>query len=189
MDNMRPFALQSRESGLFKQFTVTAYYTFLVTNTGLPAGFAYENAGVDTAYNIPLLPAVYNVRSTIVDGIFYGWYGGQHPLPETRIKADIIATIQRLSNSGKKPKFLAFSSRTPFKQMVSANAIRNGFYDNLNALQGYGTLSNTSNAFDQSGSSALWNFTHQLLPDIAAAVQNRDGNSLLEGKCRHRRIV
>lgn len=170
MDNMAPFGLDDREEDLFEQIEATGYYTYLVNNTGLPSGYAYENAGVDTDYHIPDLPAVYNVRPTIVDGIFYGWYGSQQPVSEEDLKAEIIETIKMLSNDTAEPEFLAFSSHSPFKQMVSADAIRDGFYDDLNALQGYRNTWYTGNAFDQSGSSSLWNFTKQLLPDIADAV-------------------
>ena len=172
LGNMSPFNLDHRELGVFEQISYTGYYTSLVTDTGLPPGFSYQNAGVDTRYNIPLLPAPYNVNPTRVPGIFYVWYGAQGSLPEDQMKADIIAAIKRLSKSDVTPRFLAFASHTPYKQTVSAAAIRNGFYDDLNGLQGYRNTWYTGNAFDNSGTCSLWNFTKQLLPGIATAADH-----------------
>lgn len=175
LDNMTPFGLDSREYDLFKQIYATAYYICLVGNTGLQSGFTYTNAGANTSYHIPQVPGAYRISSTRVPGLFYVWYGAQDPVPEDKVKADVIAAIQRLSQSDVVPQILAYASHTPFKQQVSAEAVASGFFDKLNALQGYRNTWYTGNAFDSSGTSSLWNFTARLLPHIDSAVANQQG--------------
>ncbi|KAK4959989.1 hypothetical protein LTR10_002878 [Elasticomyces elasticus] len=148
LDNIKTFDLDTREHNIFSQLYYTAWYTSLVTDTGLAPGFSYENADNDTLYNIPLQAAV----------------------PEAEVKATIAENIRALSGNTSAPRFLAFASHTPFKQLVSAEALADGFYDKLNALQGHRSMYYTGNALDVSGSSSLFNFTQHLLPGIEKAV-------------------
>jgi hypothetical protein len=183
IENMAPFGLDNSESSLFTQFTATGYYTFLLGNTNLPPGFSYENVAPDGLYNIPALPTVLNIRTTLIDGIYYGWYGSHTPVSESEVKREVISTVQRLSNSSAVPTILEFASHSPFKQTVSADSIRDGFYTKLNGLQGHKNTWYTGNAVDESGTSNLWNFTEQLLPNIAAVATKQP--SLAEGVCEY----
>ncbi|KAK4890190.1 hypothetical protein LTR27_011072 [Elasticomyces elasticus] len=161
LDNIKTFDLDTREHDIFSQLYYTAWYTSLVTDTGLAPGFSYENADNDTLYNIPLQMAV----------------------PEAEVKATIAENIRALSGNTSEPRFLAFASHTPFKQLVSADALADGFYDKLNALQGHRSMYYTGNALDVSGSSSLFNFTQHLLPGIEKAV---DAHPVARdaGKCK-----
>lgn len=171
VSNLAPFGLDSREKDLFQKWTYSGYYNGLINNTGLVAGTRYVNAGVNTTYNIPNLPGVYEIVPTRVAGIYYFWYGSPGALPQQQIQADVTATVQKLT--GKKtaaPEFLAFSSHTPFKLVVSANDISHGFYNRLEGLQGHLNTYWTGAAFLSHSSGELWNFTQSLLPEIAASA-------------------
>lgn len=170
IDNLAPFDLDSREARLFTQFKASSYYTFLITNTGFPAGYGYENINQGNEYNLPTLPTVYHLRPTKAPGIWYGWFGGNQAVAESTIKAEIVKAVRNLNNGTTTPTFVRFSSHTPFKQTVPASSIRNGFYTDLNNLQGYRNTWYTGNAFCQSGTSAIWNFTLQLVPKIKTAA-------------------
>ena len=184
LDNLTPFDLDSREHGLFSQIYYTAWYTALVTGTGLKPGYTYENAANNTPYHIPLEPYTFRIGASTVNTTFYAFYGAQTDLPEDEVKAKIAANIQILSGKSTSPRFLAFASHTPFKQQVSAEAVANGFYDQLNALQGYRGMHYTGNALDVSGSSSLFNFTQHLLPRINEAIDAHKPTPGL-GQCRH----
>jgi hypothetical protein len=103
---------------------------------------------------------------------YYIWYGAQTPFSEDEIKADIIAQIKLLSGTNQTVEFLGFSGLTPNKLTGPAEAIRNGFYDGLNGLQGYRNTWYTGMMFDEAGTSSLWNFTRQLVPRIVTALDN-----------------
>ena len=137
---MQPFNPDSTESALFSKWHYTDYYTMLVSSTGLPNNTQFANANASQAtYNIPQLPAAYQVTATRVPGLFYVWYGSPIRMTEKQVKADVSATIKRLrSASGilssedvKDPVFVEFRSHTPFKLSVGAKEIKDGFYDRL----------------------------------------------------------
>ena len=169
VNNLAPFDLDSREKDLFQKWTYSGYYTGLINNTGLAAGTRYVNAGANTTYNIPNLPGVYEIVPTRVEGIYYFWYGSPGNLSQQQIQTDVTATVQKLTG-GKSttPGFIAFSSHTPFKLVVSADDISHGFYNNLEGLQGHLHTYWTGAAFLSHNSGELWNFTQSLLPKIAA---------------------
>lgn len=172
LDNLTPFDLDKREQDLFSQIYYTAWYTALVTDTGLKPGYVYENADNNTLYNIPIEPYTFRIGATKSPSTFFAFYGAMTDLPEKEVKAKITESIQILSGQKSTiPRFLAFSSHTPFKQQVSKEAVADGFYDKLNALQSYRGMHYTGNALDASGSSSLWNFTQHLLPSINEGIK------------------
>lgn len=137
---MKPFNPDSAESALFSKWHYTDYYTMLVSSTGLPEKTQFANANASQAtYNIPKLPAAYQVTATRVPGLFYVWYGSPVPVTEKQVKADVSATIKRLRSTtgtasdaaAKDPVFVEFRSHTPFKLSVGAADIKGGFYDRL----------------------------------------------------------
>ena len=171
VSNLAPFGLDSREKDLFQKWTYSGYYNGLINNTGLAAGTRYVNAAATTTYNIPNLPAVYEIVPTRVEGIYYFWYGSPGALSQQKIQADVTATVQKLTgHKTAAPDFLAFSSHTPFKLVVSADDISHGFYNNLEGLQGHLNTYWTGAAFLSHSSGELWNFTQSLLPEIAASA-------------------
>lgn len=165
LDNLRAFDLDDRETDLFKEFQNTGYYTSLVKNTGLPAGFSSLSVGADTPYNIPNLPGVYTVDSTAIDGVFDIKYGSPHSLPDDFVRREILSYVKKLQAKGfaKKvagePEFVRFNSHTPFELTVSQDLISGGFYERLYGLQGYRGTWYTGAAFHTQDSSMLWNYT------------------------------
>ncbi|KIM97014.1 hypothetical protein OIDMADRAFT_131121 [Oidiodendron maius Zn] len=185
LDNLTPFDLDSQEHRVFSQIYYTSWYTALVTDTGLKPGYFYTNAASNTPYNIPLQPYTFRIGASIVNTTFYAFYGAMTVLPEDKVKAIIAENIQTLSGKSTTPRFLAFASHTPFRQQVSAKAIANGFYNQLNALQGYRGMHYTGHAMDASGSSSLFNFTRNLLPNINEAIAASKLSSE-SGQCGYR---
>lgn len=109
----------------------------LLNNTGLPAGYEYVNANASTStFNIPELPAPYLITATEDPGIFYAWYGSPHDITQAEVEADVtrvIETLRATTNSTitTPPEFIEFRSHTPFKLVVSAEEITDGFYQKL----------------------------------------------------------
>lgn len=132
-----PFGLDSTESSLFSQWTYTNYFVMLVNNTGLPTGYHFSNANASSStYNIPQLPAPYQITSTRDPNLFYVWYGSPYNLTQAAVEADTTAVIKRLrvlenSTTTTEPTFVRFNSHTPFKLIVGKKQIQNGFYGKL----------------------------------------------------------
>ena len=134
-----PLDLDSIESSLFSQWSYSNYFVLLLNNTGLPPNYHFANANASTAtYDIPELPAPYQVTSTRVPGLFYVWYGSPVDLTRQQVESDTLAVMRRLQQQATNltepyptPNVLRFNSHTPFKLVVSADAIRDGFYEKL----------------------------------------------------------
>ncbi|KAF3386494.1 Beta-cyclopiazonate dehydrogenase [Penicillium rolfsii] len=176
--NLRPFDLDERETALFGAFQNTGYYTSLVKNTGLPAGFNSLSVGADTPYNIPDLPGVYTVAPTAIDGVFDIKYGSPHSLPDDFVRSEILSYVKKLQANGfatkvsGEPEFVRFNSHTPFELTVSKDLISGGFYKRLYGLQGYRSTWYTGAAFHTQDSSMLWNFTDSfVLPSILTGLK------------------
>ncbi|BCR91316.1 uncharacterized protein ACHE_70159A [Aspergillus chevalieri] len=165
LDNMQSFGLDSDESSLFQQFNYTAWYPGLIRNTGLSFSNRYLNVGANTLYNIPELPGIYTLIPTKEDGVFLYWYGAQNALTESEVKDSITSSIKALG--GVAPEFMVFGNHTPYELVVPVDAIKNGFYKDLNALQGYRNTWYTGGLF-VGASGPLWNFTNTLVGQMTA---------------------
>lgn len=181
LENMQPFNLSTEETDLFSQWDYGAYYTMLINNTGLPSGYRFINAIADftTDFNIPTLPAPYQVTESRVPGLFYVWYASPYAQTQAEVEVAVSEAVQRLQVTANRntttthaPTFVEFRSHNPFKLVVSADAIEDGFYNQLESLQGQQNTWYTGEAFLSHSSGILWNFTAALLPEIISAVES-----------------
>ncbi|KAF2139472.1 uncharacterized protein K452DRAFT_290019 [Aplosporella prunicola CBS 121167] len=176
LSNMDAFDLDDTEKSLFGQFTSSSFYVFLITDTGLPNGYSFQNVRPSSTntFSIPPLPGLYNINPTAIDGLFSVWYGGLEALSQDQMKEDITATVKRVrkavdGTSNGEVTFLDYSSHTPFQLAVPSDAIADGFYDDLAALQGHRNTWYTGSAFVGVHAALLWNFTENLLPEVIGA--------------------
>lgn len=172
LSNMAGFDLDQNERRLFAQFNFTGYYTGVVRNTGIPSDVNLVNLGANTLYNLPVLPAAYALSPTGVTGLQNVKFGSSTELPDEEVKDNILASLKRMRTAGTynttTPEFVVFSSHTPFALSVSAEAIKAGFYHDLNTLQGQRNTWYTGAAFQSLNSALLWRITEELLPTIMA---------------------
>ena len=175
LSNMSPFSLDQHEHRLLSQITGTPYYCGLVSNTGLSTAHRYINAGTNTQYHQPKFPGAFRLYPTAVEGIFLYWYGSLTSQTQPEIEANVAASIKDLQRTtvnatqGTTPDFLAFANHSPYHPSVPAEAVRNGFYNDMYALQGYRNTWYVGGLFVFS-SGQLWNSTATLLPQIVAAA-------------------
>ncbi|KAJ5501842.1 hypothetical protein N7453_006659 [Penicillium expansum] len=155
LGNMKPFALNNEENNLFSQSTYMGYYTILLNNTGLPSR----------------LPDACQIVETRISGLFYAWYRSSVSVTQREVEASTIAAIQKLQKAGNytttTPTVVEYRSHTPFKLKVSADAIGNGFYEELYGLQGKRSTWYAGAAMVSHNAGVIWNFTNALLPNLA----------------------
>jgi hypothetical protein len=169
--NLLPLIPDVREISLFDQFRANYYATSLVQVNGLPPFTGVNNVAANTRDNLPVLPGLYVLEPTGVEGYYSALYGSAFWLPDDVVKADIVKSINRLSATfpgASFGSFTTFSSHAPFEMMVSASDIAGGFYSRLNALQGHNSTYYTGAAFQTNDSSLIWRFTAELLPQLLA---------------------
>ncbi|KAG8404920.1 hypothetical protein J3459_022374 [Metarhizium acridum] len=174
IENMNHLGLDSREYNLFSHFKSHGWYVGLVNAEGFADRDEFVNAHSDSSnFNLPKLPALYQISPTAVKGIYLVRYGSYAYMDKRDIKRDIVATVERVrrtvlpTTTGLPPvTLLAFSSHYPFSLYVNSSDFAGGFYSRLDGLQGYRNTWYTGAAFSSHTASHVWNFTERLLPRI-----------------------
>ncbi|KAH8909383.1 FAD dependent oxidoreductase family protein [Coniochaeta sp. PMI_546] len=174
--NMEPLDLSGHERQLFAQFKPNGWYAGLINVTGLPANNSFQNVGIGIKYNLPVLPAMYQLSPLFVPNVYLFRYGSQGYKPEADIQSDIIATVQRIrkavvpnADALSPPRILAFANHFPFNLHVPASDLSAGFYDDLDALQGVRSTWYSGAAFFGHSATKIWNVTEVLVKKMVAA--------------------
>lgn len=133
--------------------------------------------GTNTPYNLPVLPAAYDITPTSAPGLhlFQSTTNDNQRISDQQMEYDVVASIKRMraagtlpSTNASAPQFAIFSSHTPFEVYVPARTIASGFYNRLFALQGKKNTYWTGAAFVAHDSTLIWEYTETLLAQIAA---------------------
>ena len=162
------------ERALFGQLSSTGYYTGVLRNTGLPPTVAINNGAPELPYQLPKLPAPYTFSPTGVLNVTHVYYGSATPILDDQVKADILASLKRVGAAGtvsvaETPEFATYARHVPFFLTAPPSAIKEGFYDKVNALQGQRHTWYTGAAFQTQNSALIWNFTeNHILPKLLA---------------------
>ncbi|KAI1763935.1 FAD/NAD(P)-binding domain-containing protein [Hypoxylon sp. FL1150] len=170
--NLAGYDLSEDETALFSQFFANGYYTGVLNNTGFNVSMAA--AGPSQPYDLPTLPGPYTFGAN--HGLTLVHYGSPTVLSVEEVKADILATVKRIQDAqgivaDVVPDWLAFASHAPFNLMVSNEAIQDGFYEKLFALQGQRNTFYNGAAWHTQDSSVLWQFTEDyVLPILLASL-------------------
>lgn len=174
-DNMKAFDFQNKDSRLFDQFVGRYYWSGVLSNSGLPAGTDIRNVNPRSPYGLPDLPALYAFRGGSAPSglVTLKYSSSKQYLTEQQVKDNIVADLRRLPIDGvanAQPQFPAFVSHTPYLLTVSADAIKNGFYTELNGLQGKRNTYFTGAAWSSQNSAKIWAFTDELVPRILSEI-------------------
>jgi len=174
--NMEPLGLDSTESELFSKFAWSGWYAGLVNVTGFKPGEGFQNAGRDTLYNLPRLPALYQISPSKVSDIYLVRYGSPGSMRGDEVQADIVSTVERvraavIPNAEHLPpvKLLAFANHSPFDLHVNASDLAAGFDNQLDGLQGHRSTWYSGATFTGASSTDIWNFTQAVVANMLAA--------------------
>lgn len=175
LDNFCAFDLDRVETSTFARFRSNYYYTGLIKLDNVPAGLSVTNSNAHTPYNLPQLPGIYGISPTRVPGLWNVKFGSTVPLSDFEVKATIVSQIRRLGDPAYFPsrprvrEFVTFSGHTPFELHVKGDEIAQGFYGNLNDLQGRNRTYYNGAAFQTHDSSLIWQYTQStVLPLLLA---------------------
>ncbi|KAI1207928.1 uncharacterized protein F4807DRAFT_433758 [Annulohypoxylon truncatum] len=172
LSNLAGWDLTDQEQEVFSRYiAANGYWTGLVKNVGLNQTLTSWNAAAGTPFNIPVLPALYDLSPVgTIDDVWWIKFGANNPtLTLDQVKSYVereIHTIQRAQNATlTKPEWLIFESHSPFHLQVAPEDIKGGFFKRLTALQGGlgGSMFYTGAAFHTQYSSLLWRFNREVL--------------------------
>jgi hypothetical protein len=175
LDNLKFLDLDKNSHQLFGQFNNSYYWNGIVRNAGVPDNTSVTNIAPTAPEGIPALPGLYGIQASGVPGLHSVYYGSSYAMPDDEVKLAILKGIAKVVKAGgfppaaTAPEFVAFGDHRPFTLTVSPDAIKNGFYKQLNALQGQDSTWWTGAAWQTQDSSLIWNFTeYNVLPQLAA---------------------
>ncbi|KAL1862922.1 hypothetical protein Daus18300_008252 [Diaporthe australafricana] len=179
LSNLRSLGLDldDHEKTLFGQFN-NSYTSVAVLNvSGLPPSTLFSNVDLDAPYAIPVQPASYTFRTVAENpSLSTVYFGSSEYLSDEGIKDIILEELSRIMtgngyNISGTPTFAAFENHSPYQLTVSNEAIKDRFYDEVNALQGQSNTWWTGAAWTSQDSTAIWNWTENtLLPKIVPSL-------------------
>ncbi|PYI00847.1 FAD/NAD(P)-binding domain-containing protein [Aspergillus sclerotiicarbonarius CBS 121057] len=165
--SLKGFDLSGEEKRLFGQFHHLFFYTALMRVKGLPADMCYMNRAADDPFLLPRLPGILQLKPTEDKELKVANYLSTTELSEDELKKGILHDLQSVrKRSGvdfPEPEFLAIGDHSPYELTVSAEAIKNGFYRELNALQGVRRTYYTGATWESHSTPQIWEFTEQML--------------------------
>ena len=170
--------LAPSETQIFTQFNNSYYWDVVIKNSGLPANTDITNVDPAAPMGIPPLPGLYGFSTPpIGNNHITTWYGSPYPLTDAQVKANVLATVNKLVTANNlaspppTPQIVGFNSHNPFWLSVPPATIASGFYNQLNALQGKKNTFWTGATFASHDSSAIWEWSEtELLPQLKASL-------------------
>ena len=170
LENLEPFDLDDRETGIFRQFLHNSYYAGIVNDTGLPARKNVANTDPHTLGGLPHTPFQWQLDYGGVPGYHTFKVIAESGFTEQDARDLLVSDIKRMGEAGtydtREPNFVAFESHTPITLRPSEDALRAGFYDDLYGLQGHRDTFYTGLAFCSDYSSLLWAYTDTVLEQL-----------------------
>ena len=173
LDNLKPLDLEESEHNVFKQWKYTTYFCGVVRD-GIPANISITNTAANSNLNIPIAPFISSFNYAGISNLHtFTTISNSSQTPE-EVEAFVKSTIQTMQAAGTIPASVstieALKNHTPTIMRVSADAIKNGFYSDLNALQGVHGTFWTGAAWAPDDSALLWAFTEGILTKLLEAL-------------------
>ncbi|KAF8153572.1 hypothetical protein K438DRAFT_1943199 [Mycena galopus ATCC 62051] len=178
--------LSPEEERLFGQTSSRWYFDALLQNSGLPDDIALTNTDFSLPDGIPtadrMLLEVGQAGFVGVPGLHSLYYSSSNEISDADAQADILATLAKYRaanglDTTVEPVFVGFNNHTPYELTVPADAIRNGYYKERNALQGCNNTWYTGAAWQAHDSTLIWNFTETAVVQKVVGVLRQGGNA------------
>lgn len=162
------------EEALFAKFKVQEYHAGVIRNTALPVNRTIQNVGIQTPYNIPELPALFNIVPTgLGDNTAVAYYTAREPVGLETAQAGTLAAIDQLVAAGliadAETEIVEWYDHRNVRMYVDAEDIRDGFYSDLYALQGQLNTYWSGAAWVTQASSPIWDYTKTVVDTILAS--------------------
>lgn len=186
LENLKEFNPTQAERSVFSKWLSTAYFTSILSNTGLPPTKQVMNVNPLRPAGQPDLPSTIFIGPNTIPGLSTAYYQTERlstptALTDDDVKARIIADIKRIqaANRGNssfaqtEPQFRVIKAHKPFYLQVSTEDILAGFYDQMNALQNQLSTFYTGAAWRAHDSSMIWDYNKQIVvPMLLKSLQN-----------------
>ena len=162
LETLQGFDLNDQETSLFSQFRYTYCYTAVVRiDKDLPPGVCYTNRASEDIFASPRRPCVLTIRPSDVPRLYTLHIGSDISLTEDEVKREVLSSLRSFLMTTL--DILITGNHSPYQLTVPADAIEQGFYDDLNGLQGHQRTYYIGAAFESHNSPQIWELTDQIL--------------------------
>lgn len=191
LSSLRPFDLDQQEMKIFSQFNSSIFHTMLAKIPGFPGNTSFLNRDAGRDGQMPQLPAIYSVASTVHPDYFVVHYGSEYPMSEAQVRAESMKGINKvlaMHDSVSEPEIIRYAAHAPYGLRVSSEAVSENFYEHLNHLQGLHNTFYTGAAFHTHDSVQLWKFTESLLRQNFVRSY-REGSIFSHGGLKQQQVI
>ncbi|KAK4442299.1 hypothetical protein QBC34DRAFT_313374 [Podospora aff. communis PSN243] len=183
-ENLEPFSLDKTEQEVLHKFQFTRPFVGVVSHPSLPLGASITNmpehaqGGNWTAAADREFPYASGFNNFANSSYFRTIVGGDTSLTEKRAREILHETFDRLVAAGtitqtgppQPLQILYFKNHYTMNAHVSNDAIRSGFVQRLNSLQGRRSTWYTGSAWSVPITTSLWVFTDTVLPKLVDSL-------------------
>ena len=177
-DNMVPFDLDAEEQSIFETFSAAGFWIAVFRVPGLPRGVQYVDATTYRPYNMSPTFGLSRLLPASVDDLYTGFFNGEYDTADDDALAAAVDSIISMTEAvtgvpvpaDEKPTVVEWKRVTPWRPVMAANAIRDGTWAEMYALQGHRNTWYNGVIFNPGGPQ-IWNYTETvLLPQMLASL-------------------
>jgi hypothetical protein len=171
--DLAPFLdLRSNEINITKQFANINTWTCILNGTGLPLDTGYQLVDPSAEAGIPPLPETLGISQSGIKDVEARafWWSTATDITSEEAESLLVgrakfvqAAVGGKSPAGQEPTVNGLLSHSPYFLHASREAVANGFYNDLNGLQGQYNTFWTGAAWESESSAATWAFTEEIM--------------------------
>lgn len=164
--------LRPNEVSITKEFSNIHTWTCVLNGTGLPLDTGYELVDPTAEGGILALPETLGISQSGIEDVEARafWWSTSTDITPAQAESSLLRTayfvqgaMNATSPAGQKPTINGLLKHSPYFLYPSREAVANGFYKDLNGLQGQYNTHWTGAAWESESSQAIWAFTEQVM--------------------------
>lgn len=175
--DLAPFLdVQPDEEKVTKQFSNIHTWTCILNGTGLPLDTGYQLVDPSTDSGIPPLGETLGISQSGISDVEARafWWSTDAVITKEKAQSELLRTawfvqgaLNATSPAGDRPTINGLKVHTPYFVHAPREAVANGFYKDMNAMQGQHNTYWTGAAWESESSAAIWAFTKEvMLPQL-----------------------
>jgi hypothetical protein len=174
------------EEAVTKEFSNLHTWTCILNGTGLPLDTGYQLVDPKAESGIPPTPETLGISQSGIKDVEARafWWSTTEEETAEHVTSSLLRTAyfvqgsqKATSSAGERPTINGLLDHSPYFLYPSGEAVRKGFYKDMNALQGQSNTYWTGAAWESESSAAIWAFTEKIMLPMLMGSLNGTGNS------------
>lgn len=171
--DLEPFLdLRPNEINITSEFSNLHTWTCILNGTGLPLDTGYQLVDPAGQGGIPPLPETLGISQSGIEDVEARafWWSTSADVTREKAESSLLRTayfVQGAMNArspeGERPTINGLLKHSPYFVYPSRDAVANGFYDDMNSMQGQYNTYWTGAAWESESSQGIWAFTEEIM--------------------------